>query len=55
MAVDNAIKSISPTTITKTNTVIIITKNRATAFNETTVGITGAVTATVALVASARN
>ena len=55
MAVDNAIKPISPTTITKTIAVTIITANTVTALDETTVGVTGAVTATVALVASARN
>ena len=55
MAIDNAIEQISPTTITKTTAVTIITANMVTAFDETTVGVTGAVTATVASVASARN
>ena len=41
--------------ITKITAATIITANTVTAFNKTTVGVTGSVTATVALVMSARN
>ena len=53
--VGNAIESISPTTITKTAAVTMITVNMVTVFKEMTVDITGSVTTTVVLVASARN
>ena len=53
MTVDNTIKPISPTTITKTTAATIITANMVTAFNATTVGVTGSVTATATLVARA--
>ena len=55
VAVGNTIKSISPTTITKTTAATMITANTVMVFEEMTVGVTGAVTTTVALVVSARN